>query len=400
MGKRRDTNLPARFEQPGALVIGGHFQGLGVIRSLGRKNVPVALIDKKMNIGKFSRYLSCFFRCPDVQYELNFLQFLIDLAVKKEKRGWVVFPTDDETVYFLSRFRQELDPYFRITTPGWNVIKYTHDKKNTYQLAEKIGIHIPATFYPNDKNDLSNLPFNFPVLLKPSVVKKFFNVTRKKAYIARNFEQLKKMYENMVNVIDAEEVLVQEFIPGGPENLYSFCPLVKNGKILARVTARRARQHPMDLGHASTFAETVHIPELELVSAKFLNHIGYEGLAEVEYKFDPVAGKYKLLDINTRVWGWHTLAIRAGVNLPYLLFQTMLGKPVNFSDFRDGVKWIRLLTDVPTVFSEIFKKRMGIGSYLKSFAGPREFAVLSKSDMLPFLAEFLLLPYLYQKRGF
>jgi len=384
----------------GALVCGGHFQGLGVIRSLGRRGVPVALIDNQMCIGRFSRYLSEFHRCPDVRNESAFLQFLIDLALKHGKKGWVIYPTDDETVYVLSRFREELSPCFRITVPGWEVIRYTHEKKNTYQLAQSLGIPIPATWYPDNERTLASLPLNYPVLLKPSVVKKFFNVTKKKAFIARNFEQLASKYREMAEVIVAEEILVQEMIPGGPEHLYSFCPLRSNGKIVAQVTARRSRQHPMDLGHASTFVETIHVPELEAGSARLLNRIGYEGLAEVEYKFDPTTGEYKLLDINTRVWGWHTLAIRAGVDLPYLLFQAMLGQPVTAPDFQDGVRWIRLMTDVPTVFFEIIKSRMPIGAYLKSLRRPMEFAVLSKDDMLPCLAELMLLPYLYYKRGF
>lgn len=396
--ERKMTHVKAN--QSGAIVIGGHFQGLGVIRSLGRHGVPVMLMDKELTIGRFSRYLSKFYSCPDIKNESRFLQCLIDLAVKHGKKGWVVFPTDDETVYFLSRFRHELTAYFRITTPGWEVIKYTHDKKNTYQMAEAIGVPTPKTFYPKNGNDLSHIPFDFPVVLKPSVVKNFFNVTKTKAYIACNFEELKNMYGEMLKVIDPFEVMVQEFIPGGPEHLYSFCPLVKNGEIVARVVARRARQHPMDFGHASTFAETVHIPELDGLSRKLLDRIRYEGLAEVEYKYDPGSGAYKLLDINARVWGWHTLAIRAGIDLPYLLFQTMLGENVLGSDFRDGVKWMRLVTDVPTAILEVIKKRMKLGSYLKSFIGPTEFAVWSKNDMLPFLAELLLLPYLYQKRGF
>ncbi|MFZ5516565.1 MAG: ATP-grasp domain-containing protein [Candidatus Zhuqueibacterota bacterium] len=384
----------------GALVCGGHFQGLGVIRSLGRKGIPVTLIDNEMSIGRFSRYLSDFHRCPDVRDESEFLQFLIDLALKAGKKGWVIFPTDDETVYVLSRFREELSPHFRITIPGWEVIRYTYEKKNTYQLAQSMGIPIPKTWYPGDESALASLPLNFPVLLKPSVVKKFFNVRKKKAFIARNSEQLSVMYREMAAVIPADEILVQEMIPGGPEHLYSFCPLVNNGKIAAQVTARRSRQHPMDLGHASTFVETIHIPELEATSARLLNRIGYEGLAEVEYKFDPTTGEYKLLDINTRVWGWHTLAIRAGVDLPYLLFQTMLGEPVTAPDFQDGVRWIRLMTDVPTVFFEIIKSRMQMSVYLKTLRRPMEFAVLSKDDILPCLAELVLLPYLYYKRGF
>ena len=89
-------------------------------------------------------------------------------------------------------------------------------------------------------------------------------------------------------------------------------------KIVTGIMARRARQHPMDFGHASTFAELVKIPEIQQIAEKFLSLIDYYGICEVEFIQDPRDGKYKLIEVNPRVWGWHTLAIAAGVDLPYL----------------------------------------------------------------------------------
>ena len=77
--------------------------------------------------------------------------------------------------------------------------------------------------------------------------------------------------------------------------------------------ARRARQHPMDFGHASTFAELVDIPEIRNIAERFLGLIDYYGLAEVEFMQDPRDGNYKLIEVNPRVWGWHTIAIASGV---------------------------------------------------------------------------------------
>ena len=45
----------------GAIVLGGHAQGLGIIRSLGRKNIKVFLIDETAaNIARFSKYCTLF----------------------------------------------------------------------------------------------------------------------------------------------------------------------------------------------------------------------------------------------------------------------------------------------------------------------------------------------------
>ena len=195
-------------------------------------------------------------------------------------------------------------------------------------------------------------------------------------------------------------MLIQEFIPVGPKHLYSFCPFFKDGKVVASIMARRARQHPMDFGQATTFAETVDIPELEVMGKKFLEKINYYGLAEVEFMFDIRDMQYKFLEVNARVWGWHTLAIIAGIDLPYMLFRDVNGHPVRLPLKRNDVKWIRLITDVPIVVMELIKRRMSFMEYGQSIKGKKGFAVFSLGDPLPFYAEILMIPYLWIKRGF
>ena len=384
----------------GAIVIGGHFQGLGVIRGLAKNGVKVALLDTEPCLSRFSRYVSRFYRCPSVLEEDRFLQFFKALAPKERLEGWVVFPTDDETASFLSRHRDRLKSLYRIPTPNWDVLKFTYDKKESYQLAEKIGLAIPKTFYPKCLDDLMSIDMPFPMIIKPSVMRNFFRKTGKKVYSARNMDELKHYYQKACSVIDPKEVLVQEQIPDVTRNLYSFCPLFKDKKVLAKIIAKRPRQHPMDFGQASTYAETVDIPVLEILGTRFLSAIDYYGLCEVEFIQDPRDRTFKFLEVNPRVWGWHTIAIRAGVNLPYLLYRDMIQQDVKNGFFEEGVKWIRLTTDVPTVASEIVKGRMRVKDYLHSLKGDKEFAVFSWNDPLPFFGELFLIPYLWRKRGF
>jgi predicted ATP-grasp superfamily ATP-dependent carboligase len=43
--------------RPGAVVIGGDYQGLGIARSLGRRGVPVFVIDSEPSIAPLSRFV-------------------------------------------------------------------------------------------------------------------------------------------------------------------------------------------------------------------------------------------------------------------------------------------------------------------------------------------------------
>lgn len=384
----------------GAVITGGDFQGLGVVRSLGRKGIPVQVIDHEFPISRFSRYCNHFTKAPNPLDEESYLSFLKRFSRNNRAHDWVIYPNNDRTVCFLSRFREQLEEYYRIPTPDWQTIQYIYDKKNTYQLAEKLEIPIPKTYYPQNQKEIEGLKLDYPVIIKPSIRDNFYDKTKIKAFLITNRDQLIKTYKKVTAVIEASEVLIQEFIPGGPRHLYSFCPLFKQGKVVAKIMARRTRQHPMDFGHATTFAEVVDIPEIEELGRKFLSHINFYGLAEVEFMQDPRDGKYKFIEVNARVWGWHTLAKGAGVDLPYMLFQDMTGQTVELNSYRKDVKWIRLTTDIPIVLTEIIKGKMNLRDYFNSLKGKKEFAVLSWEDPMPFLAEILMIPYLWMKRGF
>jgi D-aspartate ligase len=399
--KKNSAALAHQREQIGAIIIGGHFQGLGILRSLARQNVPTYLLDRGMCIGRFSRYTKRYSKCPDVGQESLFLEFLMDLAKKENIEGWIIYPNDDETVRFLAKHKEKLEVYYRVTTPPWNIVKVACDKKLTYELAEKCGIATPKTLYPRNAEELEQLNIEFPVIIKPSVKEPFYNRTRKKAIRVDNRRQLIDEYTKAAMVIGSSQtIMVQELIPGGAQNLLAVGSLCRNGELLAKVVVRRPRQHPMDFGHATTFAETVDIPELEEMARKIISAMGYYGLSEVEFMLDPRDSKYKLLEINARPWGWHTIAIGAGVDLPYLSYLDILGESVMQDGFTTGVKWIRLTTDIPNVLIELLQGRMKFADYLNSLKGKRQFAVLSIRDPMPFIAELVMLPYLWKKRGF
>ncbi|MCK5199918.1 MAG: hypothetical protein KAR21_16280, partial [Spirochaetales bacterium] len=330
----------------------------------------------------------------------SYLDFLINLAKKESIQGWVIFPNSDESIYVLSKYKEILKEYYRVSTPSWDVIQNVYIKKNTYQIAEQNGIPIPKMYNAENIEELLEMDLQFPLVIKPSIRDHFYNKIRTKAFRIEDRKELKKTYQWVCSIINPSEVLVQDFIPGGPKHLYSFCPFFKNGQIVTGITARRARQHPMDFGHASTFVQLVNIPEIRFLAEKFLKLINYYGIGEVEFMMDPRDGKYKLIEVNSRVWGWHTLAIGSGADLPYLLYQDLIGEKIEVQPILDEMKWVRLITDVPTVFMEILKGKMKIKDYIASMKGKKVFAVLSFNDPFPFFAEIIMLPYLWIKRGF
>lgn len=329
-----------------------------------------------------------------------FVSFLKGLASEERLNKWVLYPTSDMAVYVLSKHRDVLDRAYLLPTSEWEVTQFAYDKRLSHQLAEQLKVPVPKTWFPENIGQLSHLDLDFPVILKPTIKENFFPVTKKKAIRANNKDDLIQAHKYMSSIIDRSEIMVQELIQGGANNLYSFCCLFGDGVAKAKVTARRPRQHPMEFGNCTTFAHTCDVPEIEEYAVRMLSQMHYYGLCEVEFMYDNKDGKLKFLEINPRTWGWHTLGSKAGVNFSALLFMDINNKPVSANSFERNVKWIRLLTDMPIIISEICRRRLKLIDYLHSLKGKKEFAVFSSKDPLPFIMEILSAPYLWYKRGF
>jgi predicted ATP-grasp superfamily ATP-dependent carboligase len=148
----------------------------------------------------------------------------------------------------------------------------------------------------------------------------------------------------------------------------------------------------MDFGRASTYVETIDEPGLVQPSVRLLDALKLSGLVEIEYKRDPRDGSFKLLDINPRVWGWHTLCSRAGVDYPYLLWLLLNEKPLPEVEAHAGVRWVRLSSDLPNALKGMLRGRISPFEYVRSFfGGPLEEAVMARDDVWPGLVEFPLL---------
>ncbi len=392
------------MQKPGAIVIGGDYQGLGIIRSLGKKGIPVYLLDTGLCIGKVSKFTSKFFAYE----EATLIEFLLALAEQENLSNWVIYPTTDEVVKLLAINKDALQKYYKVPTPQWKTTEVLYNKKLTCKLAIDLGIPIPKTCFP-DIESIDKLELQFPVIIKPLSKGIFLKRTKKKALKVRNKKELIETVSRVHEFgIPLSEIMIQEVIPqtesvtGGASNLYSFCSLFKEGKVLAKLSARRIRQHPMDFGRASTFVETVDIPELEMLGTKLLSKLNYYGLSEVEFMWDPRDKTYKLLEVNARTWGWHTFGSGIGLDFPLLLYKDLMGE--NLAQYivslQKDVKWIRILTDTGLVVYEILKGRMKIYEYISSLKGKKEYAVWSPQDPLPFLFEIFLLPWLFKTRGF
>lgn len=383
----------------GALVLGSNYRGLGVVRSLGRLGVTVWLVrSDEHRIAERSRYAARALPWCDGPDEAK-VAHLLDLALRHGLERWTLIPTDDETAALLARSHAQLADAFVVAAPSWEAMRFAYDKRLTHELGARLGVDQPRTWSAADGADLLSSDVPLPAILKPAIKPGHNRFTDDKAWPVRDREELQQAYDAARALVPVDEILLQELVPGGGGAQLSFGALAVDGHPLATVTACRLRQHPMDFGRASTFVETIECPDVAEPARRLIAELRYDGLIEVEFKRDPRDGRPKLLDINARVWGWHTLGRRAGVDFPALQWRLLHGEHVSEVHARQGVRWVRMATDLPTAAGEIVAGRMRIGSYVRSLRPPLEHAMLAADDPLPGLLDAPVIATLAARRA-
>jgi predicted ATP-grasp superfamily ATP-dependent carboligase len=358
-------------------------------------------VDDETSISRFSKYCKRFVKFGSLRQEQDTVAGLLELGQRLNLRGWVLYPTRDELVAAFSRNKAELEQVFRVPTADWNSVQWAWDKRNTYHLAEELDIPIPFTKSLLRNDELSELDtLSPPFALKPAIKEHFIYRTKAKAWRADSHAELRTLFPKAAALVRPGEMMVQEMIPGGGAQQYAYCAFFRDGRPVGKMVVRRARQHPRQFGKASTYVETVDIPIIEELSERFLRAINYYGLVELEYKLDPRDGHYKLLDVNARTWGYHSLGASAGVDFSYLLYADQVGLPVEECRGQPGIGWVRMTTDIPAAMVFALGGDLDLKGYIGSLKKCNTEAVFSCEDPVPGVIELLLVPYLALTRGF
>lgn len=384
----------------GALVLGGSYRALGVVRSLGRRGIPVRVVlADDHRVACASRYAGRSIAWPAGD-DAERARALLGVAERERLGGWALFPTDDETARLLARRRDELARRFLVAAPTWAAMRATYDKRHTHALAERLGIDQPCTAFPASRAEVERLDWSFPLVLKPAYKPEANRFTAAKAWRVDDRAALLRGYDEARELVPPGALMVQDLVPGSGDSQLSFAALCHGGEVLACASARRLRQRPMDFGKASSLVETtVEQRDWSEQARALLRELRFDGLVEVELKRDARDGVVRLLDVNGRVWGWHSVGARAGVDFPYLQWRLLRGEPVEPAVAAPGVHWVRMSTDLPTALGELRRGRLRPRDYRASLRRPRVGPIYAADDRMPALADLPLLATLGARRA-
>ena len=374
------------------ILLGNHIQGLGVARICRKLGMEVHLFNEDpICVTRFSNTCSKF---TQFNGEADLFKKLMKYNVPKHST--LLMPTNDRFVGFLADHYQELSEWYRLSVPEPEITDICFNKIKTYTRAKELGIPIPESHFPKGIADIEEMKdtIEYPVIIKPAVMYKFYSKLGKKVYLCRNAEELVQNYKLALEVIIPDEVIVQEFLSGGATKLYSFGSFCSGDKVWGSFVANRIRQKPMDFGISTTFAKTVLNPRIDELAKQFLTGINYFGLSEVEFMYDEKTKDFKLIEINPRTWKWHTISNCIGINLIAMLIDYMNGFELQEQhNTKADLGWTERLTDTYVVLTEAMKGRYQLRDYVKTLTYKKEYACFSWKDPLPGLMYVALSPY-------
>lgn len=372
-----------------ALVIGVDVSALTVVRSLGRRGIPVHVLGSNPRdyaaVSRYARY----FHCEDLSDEASFLAALARYADSIGLKS-VLIPTSDLHVLFISRHRETLSTSFCFVLPDHRIIETLMDKKNLYDFAVRHNFLVPRTFLSTSSNELREIAAKIPF---PCVVKPLYRT----AFWSRNVPPAKKVMKAVsgddlwqkieeIGALD-EQLIVQEWIPGGDDSIY-FCLayLDRNGFPRAACAGRKLRQYPFLTG-VTSLAESIVDETLVALALKILQTAGCVGLCSVEFKYDAASTTFKMTEPTVgRVDLQEGVSVAAGLDIPHIAYQDAIGIAGGMpAGYRAGVTWINEPFEFNSFLAWGAFKKKEAGPFFQSYGSEKNYAVFAVDDLKPFI---------------
>ncbi len=372
-----------------AIILGGGIMGLTGIRALAKRNIETILVycDTK-DLATASKYLKKSFLAPHPEkQETGFINFLINLS--DEYSGSIILPTDDEYLTSVSKFKEKLSQHFIVACNNFDVITKLINKSFIYDIANKSGIPTPRNRVTNDNKVAIKFvnQIGFPCLIKPSQSHIYFKLFGKKMAKVSDNDSLEKELVNaaLQNLV----VMIQEFIPGNDKDNYSYWGYRDNGSFYSEATAQKVRNDPPGTG-SPRVQVTKYISELIPLARKILDALDYQGYANVEFKKDHRTNEYKFMEINPRINRCMLQAIAGGIDYPWIIYNHLkngiLPEPVKCED---GIYWVDIGKDIIRSFQFRKIEKYSLKEYLNPYFNEHVFAILSLSDIGPFIKRLI-----------
>lgn len=384
--------------RPTAVVMNMFHTGLGIARSLGERGVRVIGLSAQRGVyGNFTRYAKTMV-APDSKLQpAEMRDYLLQLGNRLGHRA-IIFPTRDDDVVLLDRFRKELEPHFVLTIPESEALRKCVDKWETFLTAERAGVAAPQSWLVDGEAGFERIlpSVKYPSVIKPVAAyewragKNWQIVGGRKAIGIESPAQLRAEYRDVCRA--SSRALIQEMVPGNDAALIiTACYLDRQSNWVAGFNTQKLIQEPEGFGTGCVL-QSVNCPELFEPTIRLLQAMRFTGVAEVEYKRDERTGEFKLIEVNPRFWDQHRLGSAFGLDLAYMAYCEHAGLPLEIGPRRfETRKWVADDAFFATALRLLWRRSPRLHSLFHAARGKRIYGIWSLRDPLPFIGYFSLL---------
>lgn len=309
------------------LILGTGVTALGVQRSLAQRRIPFYTLGHADHLLGRSRFT----RPPPSSWGLPTEDGLDAWLSTLDLERAVLFPCSDSSCTEVSALPAELAKRFVSSVPGVETLVKLVDKAAFRRTMAELDVPHPMTVRGDEMGSLERLPRERleHFFLKPRDSQRFFSRYGVKGVRVPSLEAASDELTRLN--IPAEEMLMQEYIPGPPSHHYFIDGFLDRSGTYRSVFARqRLRMAPPDFGN-STLMETVPVSEVDGAVAsltRLLSHLDYRGIFSGEFKRDTRDGEFKLLEVNARAWWFVEFATTSGVEVCYQAYLDALERDV------------------------------------------------------------------------
>ncbi len=370
-----------------ALVVSCYTMGLGVIRSLGERGVPIVAVQfDRRDIAQHSRHVVDVHHVPAPdRHEEAFVASLVELG--RRYPGAFLVPAHDAPLVAIARHRRLLGESLVVAAPEWETVHRCIDKSQTYRVAAEAGVPVPRLVTPGSIEELETgiEEIGLPLLVKPSWSHLFVHEFGTKMVHATTAAEARGAFER--SAVAGLEVMLQEVIPGPPSAGVNLNSYTVAGEPVAEFTARKVRNSPSQWG-SPRVAVSEYVEEVREPGRKLMRALGIEGFANSEWKQDERDGIYKLMEVNARHNLSSLLAVRCGVDFPWIDYRFRMNGAIPEPPDRaeQGRYWIDLVRDLAASLGDMRDGRLTVGDFLRPYFRPHVGAHWSWRDPWPGLA--------------
>jgi predicted ATP-grasp superfamily ATP-dependent carboligase len=336
-------------------------QSLVAVRSLGSLGKRVAALEcidvLSSSAPSFSsRWCSRAYRAPAYFPEAEpFLSYLKQILRYTGAR--VLITSSDGTLALLREHRRELEQYVSIALAKEEALEVACNKEKTLQMAEGLGLAVPRGMVVRAPQEVAMAvkEIGLPAVVKPVETWCWEAGNQQGGRLicglVTTVEEAKSVVEKLTRYRGT--VLFQQYLSGRRE---AISLLYARGTVYARF-AQWARRTQPPLGGTSVLRQSIALPEDTSAQAeRLVREMDLEGYAEVEFRRD-AAGKAYLMEVNPRLSASVEVAVRAGVDFPYLLYQWAKGERIEkIGHYRAG-GWMRYLEGDIVTIAQMVKQR-------------------------------------------